>query len=305
MKKAISNFINKNSNKKWFHFIDELLYRIIKVDVISAGAQLAYFLMLSLFPLLIFILGMVNSSSILQSDYLIEAIEHLPDMTKGILENFINAISNNTTHGVISIAAIGSIWSSSTGVFKLMKVVESTYDEENNRSFFLQRFMSIVFTFALLFLMTLLTVLNVLGSKIGKTIFEFLGAYAPNFDLWNSIEPFFLLAYMVLVMVAFYRYSLSYRLRKDIKFKHLIFGAAFTSVMVLIFTRVFSLYVDNFSNYSVVYGSLAGIIILLVWLFAMGIIFILGGIINAAYYYSSQTDYDWPKEYSFFKKLID
>jgi membrane protein len=86
---------------------------------------------------------------------------------------------------------------------------------------------------------------------------------------------------MILIFSLMYRFIPSIRNGRKINLKHAIPGAVFTTLGWIVTSSIFSYYVNNFGNYSKTYGSLGGIVILLIWLYLSSIIIILGGEINA------------------------
>ena len=91
---------------------------------------------------------------------------------------------------------------------------------------------------------------------------------------------------------------------KDIKLKDSIPGAIFTTLGWLVTSTIFSYYVNNFSRYTITYGSLGGIIILLIWLYISSIIIVLGGEINATKRYFRINGYVFTGERSVIKKYL-
>ncbi len=268
-------------DNKYAKFFNQLLYRIREDNVTAIGAQLSYYLVLSIFPFIIFFLNILSYTPIAREDVLHSIIILMPLDTQRIVSSLLIETINTSNAPLLSVSAITGIWAASKGIMALIRVLNKAYDVEETRPYLELRLLAIVFTLALLALLTIVLLTLVFGEVLGNKLFDFLGI-TQNFILfWQYFRVIISLLFMILIFTLMYRYIPSIRNGRRINFKHAIPGAIFTTLGWIVTSTIFSYYVNNFGNYSKTYGSLGGIVVLLIWLYLSSIIIILGGEINA------------------------
>lgn len=274
-------FLHNLVKLKPFIFLDQLIYRIKEDGVFAVGAQLTYFLILSVFPFLILFLNIISYTPLVRQDVLTNAVYYLPLETQAIINDFLSDIVVGSSQGLLSISAIAGIWTASSGVKPVIKAINRAYDYEETRSYFKIKLLSIIFTIALLFMLVLVFSTLVLGELMGRKIFSSIGKTDMFLKVWNNTRTIITLLFMVFVFALLYKYSPCVEDRKQIKLTSALPGGIFTTLGWLFTSIIFSYYVNNFGKYTVTYGSIGGVIILLVWLYISSIIIVLGGEINA------------------------
>ena len=258
-------------------FFQELLARIKQVDVTALGAQLAFFFLLSLFPLLIFMVTLLPYLN-LQQDQLLNILEtYAPGEVYSLIAGNLNEALSNRNGGLLSLGILAAIWSGSNGMNALIKSLNRSYGLEETRPFLIARTISIIFTLLLILLLVVALVLPVFGEQIGTFIFSYLGYEQGFLSVWNSIR------WTIPPIIIFIVFMLLYWVAPNRKLylKSVIPGAIFATLGWILTSFAFSLYVSSFGNYSATYGSIGAIIVLMMWLYFSGIILMLGGQINA------------------------
>ena len=258
-------------------FSKELLMRIKKVDVTGLASQLAFFFLLSLFPLLIFIFTLLPYLNLNQAEIFLFIRDYAPENVALLIEDTVGEILNNRNGGLLSIGVIATVWSASKGMNALTKALNLSYFKEETRSFIVARAMSIVFTVMLIAVLVIALVLPVFGEQIGTFAYTYLGFGEGFLKLFNSLR------WIIPPILIYVVFSLIYWLVPNLKihFKSVFFGAAFSTIGWIITSVVFSYYVSSYGNYSSTYGSIGAIIALMIWLYFSAIILMLGGQINA------------------------
>jgi membrane protein len=258
-------------------FVKELLMRIKKVDVTGLGSQLAFFFLLSLFPLLIFLFTLLPYLDLDQGQILLFIRDYAPESVAILIENTLSEILKNRNGGMLSIGALATIWSASKGMNALTKALNLSYATEEKRSFFIARSMSIVFTMMLIAVIVVALVLPVFGQQIGVFVFSYLGFKVGFLTLWNNLR------WVIAPVLIFIVFSVIYWIVPDLKIqlKSVFPGAAFATVGWVLTSLAFSFYVGSYGNYANMYGSIGAIIILMIWLYFSAIILMLGGQMNA------------------------
>lgn len=262
------------------NFFQLLMFKFLRDSTTGIAAQLAYYFMLALFPLLIFLLTLVPLFNI-ETSTILEFIEdYAPEQIAGLLSGIITDVMEGAGGGVLSLGLLLTLWSASNGMNALMNAFNVAYNVEDNRNIIVVRTYSVIFTLILTLSILLTFTLIVFGGQIGNLMFGVIGLDSEFTTVWNlirSLLPFILVFIVFLVM-----YTFAPNVKN--RMKSTLAGTAFTTVAFLITSWGFSIYVTNFGNYNATYGSLAGVIILMFWLFLTGVIIIVGAQINSIIY---------------------
>jgi membrane protein len=266
-------------------FLKELLFRIKDDNVTAIGAQLSYYLVLSIFPFLIFLLNILSYTSIAREDVLHSIIVLLPMDTQRIVSNLFIETVTTSSETLLSLGAITGLWAASKAIMALIRILNKAYDVDETRHYLELRGMAILFTLALLLLLVIVLLTLVFGEVLGNRLFDFLGITQNFISFWQYFRVIISLAFMIFIFALLYRFIPSIKKGKKINLKNTMPGAIFTSIGWIFTSTIFSYYVNNFANYGKTYGSLGGIIVLLIWLYLSSIIIILGGEINATLWY--------------------
>lgn len=258
-------------------FIMGLIEKVKKEDIGGFGAQLAYFFLLSLFPMLLFIVTLLPYLHLSVSQVYTLLEEVMPDQIYSLTSDTLSEVLKNRHGGLLSVGILGTLWSASNGVNALNKSLNRSYDQEETRPFLKVRLYSLIFTILLIGLVVVALVLPVFGEQIGKLLFSAFGLENGFLAVWNKFR--YILPPVVIFIVLTLMYWLMPNMKLDLKSVWV--GALFSTLAWLIVSYGFSFYINNFSNYSATYGSIGGIIILMLWLYITGIILMVGGQVNA------------------------
>jgi len=286
-------------------FLDRLAFEYKNDDLNSVGAQLSYFLFLSLFPFLIVLLNILSYTPLISQDLIFNNIQFLPVEIKNIIGGFIEDLTLNSSQGLLSIAALAGIWSASTGVLNLIKAINKAYGYKETRSWFRLKALAFIFTIAFFLLILLVFVSLIFGELISRKLFNYLGIEQIFIPLWNYIRYLISIVYMILFFTMLYRYSPCVdRKHRNISYLHTMPGGIFTTIGLLLISSGFSYYVSNFAHYSTTYGSIASIIVLMIWLYLFGILIVLGGEINATLKTLGNNSYKLDKNKSVLSRFL-
>lgn len=283
LKYNLKNKVSKHKNKRWYRFLDEVICRIKEDEVSAIGGQLTYFLILSIFPFLIFFLNLLRYTSIAQEQVLDNLLIVLPIETQILLKDLIREILGSSSQTLLSLGIILAIWTGSLGITAIIRAVNKAYNVKKKRPYWRLKGLAILFTIVLALLLMLVLIMLVFGEVIGKKIFAYLGATHIFYYIWEFLRIIIPFLSMIIIFALIYKLSPTPEEGLNIKFSQTLPGAVFTTTGWIIASMIFSIYVNNFGNYSKTYGSLGGIIVLLLWLYITSIMIILGGEINGAY----------------------
>ncbi|WP_318616484.1 YihY/virulence factor BrkB family protein [Sporosarcina sp. YIM B06819] len=258
-------------------FWKELLIRIKKIDVTGLASQLAFFFLLSLFPLLIFLITLLPFLNIDDTQVFLYIREYAPASVAMLIEDTLAEILTNRNGGLLSVGALATIWSASKGMNALTKALNLSYYTAETRSYVVTRALSLVFTVLLIVVFLIALILPVFGRQIGILAFSVFGLEEGFLAIWQSLRWSIPPVLIFLVFVTVYWVVPNIKLR----WKSVIPGAAFATIGWILTSFVFSFYVGNFGSFSSTYGSIGAIIVLMMWLYFSGIILMLGGQLNA------------------------
>ena len=248
--------------------------------VSRSAAALAYFLLLSFFPLLICVNAFISLLRLDVGAVLDAAAAVLPQETLGILSDYMGYITTNQSHALLLAGAGMTLFSASSAFRTLMRVMEELYGRAGYRG--LRRVAASV-AFSVLLLLTIYLAVAVLLT--GEWLFTWL---IRLLDLPAEALPWEWqwFRFLLLFLLVFLFVLLTYRMAapRGEPRPPVLTGAFLAAGALVAATALFSWFIGLSSRYSLVYGSLASVIILLVWLYLCGSILILGNVFNCVWY---------------------
>lgn len=266
-------------------FVRDLFARFRADDVTSLGAQLTYYLLLAFFPFLIFLVSLIGFARINPDELMADLLLALPAASGETVREVVDEVTTGRNGALLSAGMLGTIWAASNGVNAMIKALNKAYDEEETRPFWKVRAMSVAATLALgvVVLSSMLTL--VMGKYVGEYLFRKL-RYPEAFPwLWDAAKFAVPLAAMFLSFLLFYRIMPN----RKLSWRDAVPGSMFATAGWIASSLLFSFYVNQFGNYAKTYGSLGGIVVLLVWLYWSSIILLMGGEINATVHFRRES----------------
>lgn len=304
MKQKILNFIRKNRDEKWMLFLDQLLFRFTDDKVSSIGSQLSYYLVLSIFPFLIFLLNIIKFTPLASQDVLNQLVSVLPGDTQTMLIDIVNSIIEASNSALLSVSAITGLWTASAGIAAVLKAINKAYDYKEKRSFLKVRLAAVLFTLGVVTLIILVFGSLIFGQIIADNLFSLINGGESFKTIWPVLRIVIAVAFMIIGFSLLYKYGPSFPKESKVSFKDTLPGSIFVSVGWIIASTLFAFYVNNFGKYSVTYGSLGGIIVFLIWLYISSIIIVLGGEVNATIDYFTKNGWSYEPDKSFIRDAI-
>ncbi len=238
---------------------------------------MTYYLILAFFPFLLFLINLLSFTPLSSEILIISFDKFLPNDTGVLVKNLVVQTLQSKSETLLIVGMLGSLWAASKGISAIIKCLNKAYGIKENRNFIKLNLIAIISTIGITIMIILSFFMIVFGQIIGTYVFGLVGATL----LFNIIWSF--LRYCIPLMTMFTTFSLIYRYVPNIKLKFntVIVGTIFTTVGWIATSLLFSFYVNNFSNYQKVYGSLGGIIALISWLYGSTLIILIGGELNA------------------------
>jgi membrane protein len=263
--------------KKWIDYGKALGKEFSNDNVPLLAAAQAYYYMLSLVPMLILVLAIIPYLNLDTNTVLDTLTGMMPGELANVFEDQIVSILTEQRGGLLTFGIIGTIWSASNGMNAFIKAQNEAYDVKVDRSFVKARLVSIALTLGLILALIVALLLPVFGSAL-ISFFQSTGLMPPGMEiLFQVLRWVVSIIVIASVFAALYHFAPN----TNIPFKSSIPGALFATLALQLTSLGFSFYLSNFGNYSETYGSLGGIIILMLWLFLIGLILVVGGELNA------------------------
>jgi len=245
------------------------------------AAGLTYFGVLSLFPALIAlvsILGLVGQSKA-GIDALFGMVDQLAPGMLTVVKQPIESLSSSPATGwALVIGIVGAVWSASGYVGGFGRALNRIYDVREGRSAFALRPVQLGVTVASLVLIAVVAVLLVVSGPIAEALGNAIGAGEAAKTAWSILRwPVVVVALVLLVALL---YSATPNVRQP-RFRWLTPGAVVAIVALGIASALFAFYVANFGSYNKTYGTLAGIIVFLLWIWIANVVLLLGAVFDS------------------------
>lgn len=267
-------------NSAGIRFIREMVRIYFAKRVSRSAAELAYFLVLTFFPVLICINAFVGLLHVDIQELMDAAAPFFPKETLGILGDYIGYITTNQSTALLIAGAGMTLFSASAAFRALMNMMEELYGRKGYRGVW-RIAASVVFSGLFLFTIYLSLVVLLTGDWLFQLVEKF-------FHLESAILPWewqwfrFLLLFLLVLLFVLLVYRMA--APKGRPRPPILTGGFLAAAALVAASALFSWFIGLSSRYSLVYGSLASVIILLVWLYLCGNILILGNVFNCVWY---------------------
>ena len=258
-------------------FTKRVLKMIKKPEMRILPGQLAFFLLLSIIPL-VAIIAVIAGEFSLSIESLIKTInENLP---KEIADFIIEIIGGKSLNMNIVIFCISGFILASNGPHSMIIGSNILY-KVKNKDFLTRRIKAILMTVILVILFIFVLVVPAFGDKIIALIIDFV----PSIQVGDAIRSGYnILKYPTSILIIYFFIKLLYTMAPDttIKSSETTTGALFTTLGWIISTEIFSFYTSYFARYNLLYGSVANLLVLFLWIYLLSYIFVLGMALNAS-----------------------
>ena len=275
-KNAMEAVMKAFENLRWF--IKTMMKRYSRHNVAATSAYMAYHWVLAFFPFLIFVISMITYTNLPTGVFMEYLAQIFPSALLPVIETTINQFVMHRSTALLSVGGLITLWSAGTAVNSLIRGIHIAYSSSYVKPFVRARLVAIIYTILLAMLLILMMVLLIFGNRVGGYLFRLLdmnkGIFMPIWNLVRWIMPF---VSLVVVIYIIYRFVP----RKYLKVRIVWPGVTFVSIGWYLFSLGFSIYVDNYSKYNQLYGSIGSVFVLLIWLYGSCMLLVLGAEINA------------------------
>ncbi|MDG3061785.1 MULTISPECIES: YihY/virulence factor BrkB family protein [Lacticaseibacillus] len=287
---------------KFWVFVRLAMNRVAESNIGQSAAAIAYYALLSLFPLILFVanalpyLGLTYSSL---ATYLTQAV---PSNVMKWLDPVIANLLNTSSGGLLGIGAVATLWAASLGVNGLKMGFNQVYGVDATQNFIIQRLLSMLMTFMLIIVMGTILIAFAFGRQFLEWLIPLLRLNDDWLKTFNTLRwPVTVTALFIIIM--FLDYFLP---NVKIKIWTVLPGTAFTVIGWLLIAQAFSLYMHYFGTRYLSYGTIGTFIAIMLWLNFSSLVLLWGAVINAltAEYFIGRLHRSKGKVHDFVKRRV-
>ena len=274
--------------KKMKNLVTELNDFMVKVNSHHAGAyaaQSAYFFVLSLIPIILLLLMMVQYTPVTKADVMTAVVKIFPSSVNGLIVSIVNQVYNQS-RSVIPITAVVALWSAGKGVLSVSYGLNCVYDCTETRNYFYLRLRATFYTVIFIVAIVFSLVMSVFGNRISAFVTVHVPFLSQLMEYLMKIRTFLSLIVLTLFWIVVYKFLPNRKITSRLQLP----GAVFTAIGWVLVSFIFSIYLDIFTGFSTMYGSLTTIVLIMLWLYFCMYIVLLGGEINQMWY-AKRTDF--------------
>lgn len=243
-------------------------------NISAFAASTAFFLFLSLIPMLILLCAIIPYTAITEANLMTFITELTPGIMDSLAVSVIEDVYDKSA-GILSVAAVATLWSAGKGTLALIRGLNEINDVDEDRNYLMLRGIASFYTVLMLLVIVLSLVVMVFGNALVAGIIRNIPQTKSIFDFLLHFRLLFSFAVMIIGFSMIYAYIPN----KKLKFMFQIPGAVFSAILWNCFSWAFSFYVGRINDFST-YGNLATIIIVMLWLYICIYIIMIGAYIN-------------------------
>ncbi len=250
--------------------------RIAAMHIPLYAAYAGFFIILAMFPALLLILGILRYTPLEVESFILFIADFLPEGMLDAVEELVYSTYQNTTGRIVGFSAAAAIWSSSKGIYGLLKGLNAIYGVSEDRGYVYTRLISVGYTFLFLLVMVLTLTLHVFGNSIISMLT--MVDHPVVIFLVDLIDlRFFLL--LILQSLIFTLMFMALPNKRN-RFVDSLPGGMLASSGWLVFSDLYSIYMARFPGMANIYGSVYAIALSMLWLYFCISILFYGGVLN-------------------------
>ena len=255
--------------------------RIDHDEIFGRAAQLSYYFLLALFPLLLVLINLLGYLAQEGTDFRQKMISYLaavmPPSAVSLVSTTLDEISAASGTGKLSVGLLAALWAASNGMGAISQTLNTAYNVTETRPWWKVRIVSVLLTIALAVLIVAALAIVLYGGSIGEALANRYGLGQSFRTTWNILQ------WPIALFFVLGTFNLIYNFAPDLKSwqrRWLTPGAFVAVVLWLLVSFGFRIYLRYFDSYSVTYGSLGALIVLMLWFYFTGVAILIGGEVN-------------------------
>lgn len=262
--------------RQWIRWGKKVARWLRPMGIPIHSAYTSFFLILSLFPSLTLILGLLKYTSLTITSLNTFMEGFVPEALLPTAHALIKASYQSGSGALVSVSAITALWSASRGMYGMVAGLEAVYHTSASHGYWRRRFASVIYTFLFLVVLMLTLIAHVFGTAILDYLW--MTTSPALMIVMNIIDLRFLLLLLLQTSLFTAMYALLSGRRRPLR--DCFPGAVVASLGWLLFSKLFSVYVEHFSDYSNVFGSIYALALGMLWLYFCICIVFYGSALN-------------------------
>ena len=256
--------------------------RVYKDDVLGKAAQLSYFFIFALFPLLFFLASLLGyftqSGTEMRAGLLRYLAAVVPRKASVLIRDTLDEITLASSGGKVSFGLLVALLTASFGMGAVISTLNAAYGVKESRPWWKAQALAVGLTVALALLIISALALVLYGGNIGEWAAEELALGDAFTPIWGVLQWPIVLAIVLLAFALVYYFAPNV---KDMRWQWITPGSVLGLALWLLVSFAFRVYLGYFDTYSAAYGSLGAVMVLLLWLYLTGVAILVGGEMNA------------------------
>lgn len=255
--------------------LEKILERFSEHRLNASAAHAAFFIMLSFIPCIILLFSLLQFTSIQKIDVLTFVQNIVPTEMLTFITGIVGEAYNKTAT-TVSVSALAALWSAGRGMMALTQGLQSVAEIKETRNYFAVRLRATLYTVILLLSIIVFLLLGVFGNALLELIMMKFPIAAYVVNLIIDVKNIFLLLFATVIFALIFRFMPG----NEIPLNRHLPGAIITSFGWFVYSYAFSMYVEKFSGFSNMYGSLTTIVLIMLWLYFGMYITLIGAEVN-------------------------
>jgi membrane protein len=263
----------------WPDLIRRTVREAVDDDVTGLAAQLAYYFFLALFPAILFVLAVASffPLSNLTDDFGRTLAPFVSPQVLELIQEQMRRLANNENGGLLTFGVAGALWSSSAAIVSIVGALNRAYDIDEARPWWKVRLTAISLTVAVAVMVLIALTLVLVGPTLAETLGQTMGLGKVFQWTWLILQWPLVFALVTTAIGLLYYFGPD----ADQDWAWITPGAVAATLLWLVVSLLFKLYIANFTDYNGTYGTVGGVIVLLLWFYVSGLAILAGAELNA------------------------
>ena len=263
-------------------FLKKVYDEAMSEDIVSNAAQVAFYFIFALFPLLLFLLSLfglvLESAENFRQELFLYLRQIIPASAITLIEQTLNEVVQGSSGGKLTFGFLLALWSASAGIDSLRIVLNDVYDLEEKRPWWKYKLMCVLLTLGLTILISIVIGIVFYGSHQLTYFLTTAGLESSARYVGGALSFILIIAALLFAFACIYAFVPNH---SKFTFRWITPGAVAGVFLWLLFSFGFRIYLAYFDSYAKTYGSLGALIILLLWLYLTALVILIGGVINS------------------------
>ncbi len=276
---AFRQIVLKTVSLSWTELGRRTWREVVDDDVLGLAAQLSYYFFLALFPAILFLLALASffPLSNITDDVGRSLGPFVSAQVLELIQEQMRRLANNENGGLLTFGVAGALWSSSAALVSIVGALNRAYDIEEGRPWWKVRLIAIGLTLGVAAIVLVALSLVLVGPTVAQKFGTTTGWGAPFEWAWLVLQWPLVFALVATGIGLIYYFGPD----ADQDWVWITLGAIAATILWLVISLLFKLYVANFTDYEGSYGTVGGVIVVLLWLYVSGIAILTGAELNA------------------------